>query len=88
MFDGLRAQRLLALFLGGWLVLDFPLLALWDRDVTVMGLPLFPVALFVLWGLGIVLVAMVTERGEDGPDEADPAAPAEPEAGRPPGPAP
>ena len=30
------------------------LLALWDVDVRVLGLPLFPLALFVLWGVLIV----------------------------------
>jgi hypothetical protein len=47
---GLVAQRLLALFFGGTLLLNFPLLALWDRDATVNGLPLFPCALFAVWG--------------------------------------
>ena len=44
---GLVPQRLLALFFGGVLLLNFPLLGLWDRDARVFGLPLFPCALFV-----------------------------------------
>lgn len=46
----LARQRLLALFAAGLLLLNFPLLALWDRDLTVAGLPLFPLALFSIWG--------------------------------------
>jgi len=53
----LRSQRLGALFTGGWLLLNFPLLGLWDRDVTVAGIPLFPLALFAIWGGTIATVA-------------------------------
>ncbi len=62
---GLRSQRLIALFVGGWLLFNFPLLALWDQDVLVLGLPLFPVALFMLWGVLIACVAWLMERTED-----------------------
>ena len=65
MFKGLSAQRLLVLFTAGWLLLNFPLLALWDRDVLVLGLPLFPFALFVGWGILIALLAWVVEREHD-----------------------
>ena len=64
MFEGLTAQRLLALFALGWLLLNFPLLGLWDRDISVFGLPLLPAALFVGWGVVIGLLAWVTERSE------------------------
>ena len=37
MFDGLRSQRLLALFAAGWLLLNLPLIALWDQPVRVAG---------------------------------------------------
>jgi hypothetical protein len=52
---------LLALFVGGGLLLNFPLLALWDRDVAVWGLPLFPTALFALWALLIAALAWLME---------------------------
>jgi hypothetical protein len=68
MFEGLDAHRLVALFFAGWLVLNFPLLALWDHDVLVLGLPLFPLALFGVWALLILALAWVMERGT--PDEA------------------
>lgn len=64
--NGLIAQRVLALFVGGTLLLNFPLLALWDRDVTVLGLPLFPCALFAVWALLIGLTAWIVERHGDG----------------------
>ena len=62
---GLDQQRLLALFFAGALLLNFPLLALWDRDATVFGLPLFPAALFVLWAGLIALVAWFMESIDD-----------------------
>lgn len=65
MFHGLGAQRLVALFFLGWALLSFPLLALWDHDVLVLGLPLFPLALFGVWLLLIVAVAWVVERSPE-----------------------
>lgn len=65
MFDTLTAQRLVALFIAGWLLFSFPLLALWDRDATLFGLPLFPLALFLVWGGLIALLAWILRR--DGP---------------------
>lgn len=62
---GLGRQRLVAVFVAAGLLLNFPLLALWDRDVTVLGLPLFPVALFMLWGALIALIGWLSERLPD-----------------------
>lgn len=62
MFKGLRAQRLLALFASGWLLFNFPLLGLWDRDATLLGIPLFPAALFILWALLIAVLVWQMER--------------------------
>jgi hypothetical protein len=64
MFKGLAAQRLVALFVGGWLLFNFPLLGLWDRDATLFGVPLFPAALFILWVLLIAAMAWLMERPE------------------------
>ncbi len=61
-FKGLIAQRLVALFVCAWLVFNFPLLSLWDRDVTVLGIPLLPLAMFVLWGGLIAVLAWWMER--------------------------
>jgi hypothetical protein len=61
-FEGLGTQRLLALFVAGWLLFSFPLLGLWDRDAALLGIPLFPAALFILWGLLIAIIAWWMER--------------------------
>lgn len=59
--DMTRATRLVALFALALLLFNFPLLALWDRDVRILGLPLFPLALFVLWALLIAALAWLME---------------------------
>jgi hypothetical protein len=65
MREGLRAQRLLALFCAALALFNFPLLALWDRDLRVLGLPLFPTALFAIWALLLGALALILE-GRDG----------------------
>jgi len=61
----LLQQRLAGLFALGLLLFNFPLLALWDRDATVWGLPLFPAALFIVWALLIAALAVLMERAPD-----------------------
>ena len=65
MSDALRNQRLLALFAAGWLVLNFPLLTLWDRGVTLAGIPLLPAVVFIGWAALIGVAAWIVEA----PDE-------------------
>ncbi len=65
MRKGLGSQRLVALFAGGCALFNFPLLGLWDRDVNVLGVPLLPAALFLLWAGLVVALAWLMER----PDE-------------------
>lgn len=61
MIKSLGAQRLVALFFAGVALFNFPLLALWDRDITLFGLPLFPTALFIGWGVLIAVVGWTVE---------------------------
>jgi hypothetical protein len=69
MFKGLRSQRLMALFAAGVLLFNFPLLALWDREVLVLGVPLFPAALFMVWAALIALLALIVEGGDAAQDD-------------------
>ncbi len=62
MNNSLTTQRLIALFCCGWLLLNFPLLGLWDVASTVWGVPLFPAALLALWALVIAALAWLMER--------------------------
>ena len=65
MLESLRSQRLIALFCAALALFNFPLLALWDRELTVLGLPLFPAALLALWTLLIGALALVLEGRDD-----------------------
>jgi hypothetical protein len=65
----LTSQRLVALFFGGCLLLNFPLLGLWDVDTTVLGMPLLPLALFALWAGAILALAWLLERGDTQQDD-------------------
>lgn len=51
---------LIALFAAAALVLNFPLLLLWDRPATVLGLPVLAVALFAIWAAVIVALALLS----------------------------
>lgn len=72
MAQRLLTQRLLALFAAGMLLLNFPLLRVWlgsepAASRTLIGLPLLPLALFVIWGLLIAALALLMEgSGEHG----------------------
>jgi len=65
LFKGLAAQRLVALFVAGWTLLSFPLLALWDHDLTLLGVPMLPAMLFLIWALLIAAVAWIAEHSAD-----------------------
>lgn len=85
MHKGLGSQRLVALFAGGWVLFNFPLLGLWDRDATVWGIPVFPAALFLLWLALIVALAWLVDRPSVRDDDALPStSPPAPSASEPP----
>lgn len=64
MLRGMTSARLVALFLFGGALLNFPLLALWDKDLTIFGVPLFPAALFIIWAGLIASLAWLMEHDE------------------------
>jgi hypothetical protein len=57
-----REQRLVALFLLGCLLFNYPLLALFNLRATVFGVPILYAYLFTAWIGLIVLAAAVMER--------------------------
>lgn len=62
-------QVLVALCGAGLAAFNFPLLIVWDQPVTVLGLPLLPVALFGLWAVLVAALALVSERGREREDD-------------------
>ena len=62
MGSGLTGQRLIALFLLGCLLFNYPLLSLPPGHTRMLGIPLLYVYVFVVWMLFILLMALVIER--------------------------
>ncbi len=60
--SGSTGQRLVAIFLAGWILLDYPILSLFSRSRAIFGVPLLYAYVFSTWGLLIVLMAWVIER--------------------------
>ena len=62
----LQGQRLVALFLLGCLLFNYPLLQLFARDSAIFGVPLLYCYIFTTWAALIGLMALVVEyRGRD-----------------------
>ena len=58
----LKGQRLVALFLLGGLLFNYPLLSLFASDLRVWGIPLIYVYLFIAWAALIATMALIIER--------------------------
>ena len=61
----IKGPRLVALFLLGLLLLNYPLLDLFERPVEVLGIPLLFAYVFSVWALLIALMALVLEKRND-----------------------
>ncbi len=55
-------QRLVAAFLLGVLLFDYPLLGLFNRSALVFGIPALYAYMFAAWALLIGILALVVER--------------------------
>jgi hypothetical protein len=65
MGSSLKGQRLVALFLLGCLLLNYPLFALFSGSATIFGVPVLFAYVFFVWALLIALMAVVVERRGD-----------------------
>jgi len=59
-----RAQRLVALCMLGWVLFNYPLLAVFNVSGSILGIPVLYAYLFLVWALLILLMALVVERGK------------------------
>jgi hypothetical protein len=67
----LTGQRLVAVFLIGFVLFNYPVLSLFDRAATLFGVPLVFAYLFLVWAMLIALMAWVVEhRGETRSDRS------------------
>jgi len=58
----IRGQRLVALFLLGCLLFNYPLLYLFNSKSQILGIPVLYAYIFAAWVLLIGLMAWVVER--------------------------
>jgi hypothetical protein len=61
----MKGPRLVALFLLGFLLLNYPLLHLFSGPGELLGVPLLYAYIFVVWALLIGLMALVVERNRN-----------------------
>jgi len=59
---GIDHQRLIAVFLLGCALFNYPLLSLFNLNATFLGIPALYVYVFVAWALVIALTAWIVER--------------------------
>jgi hypothetical protein len=62
----LTGERLVAAFLCGGVLFNYPLLSLFDRRVDLFGIPLIYVYVFAAWAGLIGLMAWIIERRAGG----------------------
>jgi hypothetical protein len=56
-------RRLVGVFLLGWVLLNYPILSLFNRPATVAGIPLLYVFVFAAWTVIVALVGLITISG-------------------------
>ncbi len=62
---GKTGQRLVALFVAGAILLNYPIIFLFARRVSVAGVPLLYAYVFGVWIALIVALAYVVERSRE-----------------------
>jgi len=59
----LKEQRLVALFMLGCVLFNYPFLAIFNVPAAVLGIPVLYAYIFVAWALLIALMALAVEQG-------------------------
>ena len=58
----LTGQRLVALFLLGWVLVNYPILSVFDVPRAWFGIPVLYIYVFGVWAAAIALMAWIIER--------------------------
>lgn len=59
--DERKGQRLIALFVLGWLLFNYPVLSLFNVPAVAFGAPLLYAYIFAAWALLVALMALAAE---------------------------
>lgn len=68
MRNTVTGDRLIALFLLGVLLLTPPMMAIFNVELLVLGIPLLFLYLFGAWLIVVLLVALILRTGKDADD--------------------
>ena len=63
--SGITGQRLVAVFLLGCVLFNYPLLSLFNKPWKILDVPLLYIYLFAAWAALIALMAYVIEKRRD-----------------------
>ena len=63
--SGGTGQRLAAVFLLGWILLNYPILFLFNRPGEILGIPLLYAYIFGAWAVLIGCMTYIVERRRD-----------------------
>lgn len=66
--DSRKTRRLAGVFLLGWVLLNYPILSIFNLPTSWEGIPFVYVYVFATWTLIIGLLAIVTRSGRRYPD--------------------
>ena len=58
----LTGQRLVAVFMLGWVLVNYPILSIFDVPRAWFGIPVLYLYVFGVWAAAIVLMAWIIER--------------------------
>jgi len=58
-----KTRRLAGIFLLGWVLLNYPILSLFNLPTTFAGIPLLYAFVFAVWTLIVGLVGLITLSG-------------------------
>ena len=58
----LTGQRLVALFVFGWVMLNYPLLSVFNVNRAWLGIPVLYLYVFGAWAVLVALMAWIAER--------------------------
>lgn len=56
--SNIKNKRLVSLFFLGWMLFNFPLLSLFNKEVLIFGIPLLYVFLFASWSMIIFMMIL------------------------------
>jgi hypothetical protein len=66
--DSRKTRRLAGVFLLGWVLLNYPILSIFNLPASWEGIPILFAYVFIVWGLIIALLGVITRSSRPDPD--------------------